>query len=65
MVASGSSGTVNGSWSVGSRFNIGSFASAPLDDLNDDWVIVSQSSTSIKLRDDNTTKVEELHFSLL
>ena len=65
LVATGSSGTTNGTWNVGSRFNISSFSVSPLDDLNDDWVIVSQSDNVIKLKDDNSSKVEELHFSLL
>jgi hypothetical protein len=60
-----SSGTTVGYWNAGSRFNITSFVNSPLDDLNDDWVILSRTSDVIKLKDDNVTKREELHFSLL
>ncbi len=37
----------------------------PLDELNDDWLILEQSDTLIKLRDDNDTHLEELHFQKL
>ena len=33
-----------------------------LNDVNDDWVIVSRTGNEIKLRDDNTSKNEQLHF---
>ena len=35
----------------------------PLDDLNEDWVILEKTDTSLKLRDDNNTHLEEIHFS--
>ena len=35
----------------------------PLDDHNEDWVILEKTDTSLKLRDDNTTQLEEIHFS--
>lgn len=34
-----------------------------LQDLNDDWILLSKTENEIKLKDDNTSKVEELHFS--
>ena len=34
----------------------------PLSNANDDWVIVTSDEQSIKLKDDNTTHLEELHF---
>lgn len=37
-------------------------AAKPLADLTDDWVIVEQSATRIRLEDDNDEHVEELHF---
>lgn len=36
--------------------------SKPLSELNDDWVIVTKGDQSIRLTDDNTTHLEELHF---
>lgn len=37
-------------------------ASKPLSDLTDDWVILEQNSSRIRLQDDNTEHLEELHF---
>ena len=33
-----------------------------MDDLQDDWLILSISGTEIRLRDDNLSSAEELHF---
>lgn len=64
LSVSHSSGSSNGTWSIGSsKFNINLGTTEPLDDLTDDWRIIEQSSDLIKLRDDNTTKTEEVHFS--
>lgn len=35
---------------------------SPLDDLNQDWVILEKTDTVMKLKDDNTSHVEEIHF---
>lgn len=33
----------------------------PLDDLNQDWVILEKTDTVMKLKDDNTSHLEEIH----
>lgn len=57
----------NGTWSQNSRFNIDfgakSDANKPLGELTDDWVIISQSNTEIKLKDDNDDSGELLTFT--
>ncbi|MGX5817966.1 lipocalin family protein [Chitinophaga lutea] len=57
-----------GSWSIsGNRFNIDfgakTDANKPLGELTDDWVILSRSSTDIRLADDNTSSAELLTFT--
>ncbi|MCO6486937.1 MAG: hypothetical protein J5I98_00900 [Phaeodactylibacter sp.] len=37
-------------------------ASRPLESLTDDWVIVEQNASRIRLQDDNDEHLEELHF---
>ncbi|MCB9299335.1 MAG: hypothetical protein H6566_01730 [Lewinellaceae bacterium] len=37
----------------------------PLSDLSDDWIIVDWNDSKIKLQDDNTEHLEELHFSAI
>lgn len=34
----------------------------PLDDLSQDWVILEKTDTVMKLKDDNTSHLEEIHF---
>ncbi len=34
----------------------------PLEELNDDWIIQEESTSFMKLMDDNDTHLEELHF---
>lgn len=61
-----SSGSASGSWNISSssnKFNLSFGAAAPLDDLTDDWLIQEQSGNLIRLKDDNTTRLEELHFN--
>jgi len=57
----------NGTWSRSSRFNIDfgakSDANKPLGELTDDWVIISQSDTELKLKDDNDDSGELLTFT--
>jgi hypothetical protein len=56
-----------GTWSQGSRFNIDlgpkSDINKPLGELTDDWVIISVTSTEIKLKDDNASSAELLTFT--
>ncbi len=54
-----------GTWQVNSSSNkliIFMGATNPLENLNDDWIIVEKTNSVIKLKDDNTTHLEELHF---
>ena len=59
--------STTGTWSKGSDFNIDlgpkSDTNKPLGELTDDWVIISVSSTEIKLKDDNTSSGEFLTFT--
>ncbi len=54
-------GTINGTWNQTSTkliFSItGTYA---LDEMSDDWLIVSISDTEIRLKDDNDEHLEEL-----
>jgi len=34
----------------------------PIDDLSQDWVILEKTDTVMKLKDDNTSHLEEIHF---
>ena len=59
--------TTSGTWQVISddgsqRLVIQLSQDKPLSDLNDDWVITESTDNRIKLRDDNTTHLEELFF---
>ena len=58
--------TINGTWSQGSNKLIINFGTTPIfDDLNDDWLVEEQTSTSIKLKDDNPTQDDKLQFTIL
>lgn len=68
LEASRNGATTTGSWKViqddGRQklvINTGT-ASKPLADLTDDWVVIEQSSSRIRLQDDNDEHLEELHF---
>ncbi|MCK7554508.1 hypothetical protein MKQ70_05610 [Chitinophaga sedimenti] len=57
-----------GSWSSSSKkfnidFGVKSDANKPLGELTDDWLVISASSTEIKLRDDNSSSAEYLTFT--
>lgn len=55
--------TVNGSWSTSSsKLTISITGNDKLDNLSDDWLIIEQTDNLIKLKDDNDTHLEELHF---
>lgn len=56
VVASKTGSTVNGSWSKGTddsqaKLILDFGATAPFDELNDDWNVIEQSSSIIKLED--------------
>lgn len=60
--------TTTGTWQLNSSSNkliIQIGTAKPLDDLSDDWLIIEKSNTVIKLKDDNDTQLEELHFSVI
>ncbi len=60
--------TTTGTWQLNSSSNkliIQIGTAKPLEDLTDDWLIVEKSNTVIKLKDDNDTHLEELHFSVI
>lgn len=67
MTATDSSGTVSGTWrmddSNSNEFHMSIGNTSPLTDLDKGWLIISQSSTEIVLKDDDSTHNEELHFS--
>lgn len=73
VTANSVSGSFTGSWRIGnsgsdddnssSRFVITISGNKQMDDLTDDWVIVSISDTEISLRDDNPANMEALKFS--
>lgn len=59
--------TTNGTWQINSSSNkliIFMGTARPLENLNDDWIIVEKTDSVIKLRDDNDTHLEELHFAV-
>ena len=72
LTASSGSGTFTGTWWIGSkssdddnssnRLNIMITGNKAMDDLVDDWLIVSLTSNEISLKDDNVTSGEELRF---
>jgi hypothetical protein len=55
--------TVNGTWTETSSKLIIDFGTTPiLEKLNDDWLRVEKTNTSIRLKDDNPAKDERLEF---
>lgn len=65
FVATFSGQSVTGTWvenSSSNKFVITITGTKVLDDLADDWLITEKTATSIKLKDDNSTKIEVLHF---
>ena len=57
------SATVTGSWALKeSKFKLDFGADNILRHISDDWIIIEKTDTSIKLKDDNTLKIELLQF---
>ena len=59
--------TQNGTWGERpddgvTKLDITIPGAKPLDELNEDWVILEKTNTSLKLRDDDNTYLEEIHF---
>ena len=67
MTATDSSGSVSGTWrtddSNANEFHMSIGSSASLTDLSHGWLITSQSSAEIQMKDDGGSSSEELHFS--
>lgn len=58
--------TVSGTWNTHfddskDKLLIVLAGAKPLDDLNQDWVILEKTDTVMKLKDDNTSHLEEIH----
>lgn len=68
ITATNGTTTVNGNWGEGNDDNLPRFyiamnsTTTKLADLSDNWVIESKSDSELKLKDDNTSKNEQLHF---
>jgi hypothetical protein len=66
LVAANSLRSYTGTWSQTSTKLIIDFGADPLlSDLSNDWLIDSQSSSIIKLKDDNPARPEQLQFTKL
>ncbi len=64
--ATNGSSTVTGTWSQTSTKFIISFGTTPVfEDLNDDWLIVEKTASSIKLKEDNPAQDDRLEFTRL
>jgi hypothetical protein len=50
-----------GTWSETSNKLIINFTDPLLSDLNDDWLVTEKTATSIKLKDDNPARDDQLH----
>ena len=64
FVAKFSGKTVEGTWNENSsskKIDIKISGDQKLDDISEDWLILEKTSTSIKLRDDNSSSDEEVH----
>ncbi|MEO7263351.1 MAG: hypothetical protein ABIW38_00495 [Ferruginibacter sp.] len=66
LTATNGSNTVTGTWSTGSsKLNI-NFGTTPVfTKLNDDWQIEEKTASSIKLKDDNPSRMDKLQFTKL
>jgi hypothetical protein len=62
LMAHGTSNMFTGIWSqAGSKINI-NFGSAPMNELNGEWLKTEFTNSSIKLKDDNPSQDDQLHF---
>ena len=64
LVATTASNSYNGTWLKNDSCNkliINIQGAYPLDEMTDDWLIMEMSGNSIKLKDDNSEHLEELH----
>lgn len=64
LMAHKGSATYTGTWSETSTRLTINFGNTPvLSDLNKDWIKLEDSFTQLKLKDDNPTQDDEVHFS--
>ena len=54
---------ISGTWSETSSKIIINFTDPVLSELNNDWLIVEKTSSSIKLKDDNPAQDDQLHLA--
>jgi len=65
--AVGNGGVVKGTWTSGSddgaqKLILSTSPDKPLSELNDDWIVVESSQNLVKLRDDNSSRPEQVIF---
>jgi hypothetical protein len=66
FVATFPSKTVSGTWSEDKSSNkliIDISGTKALENVADDWLIIEKTGSSIKLKDDNVSKNEQIHFT--
>ena len=67
MTATDTSGMTSGTWRIDdsnvNEFHMSIGSSTPLTDLDRGWLITSQTSTEIQMKDDSGSSNEELHFT--
>jgi len=65
MTATNSFGTATGTWDIDdsnpNEFHMSIGSTSPLIDINNGWLIISQTGTEIHMKDDDTSHSEELH----
>lgn len=65
--ATDTSGSISGTWRIDdsnvNEFHMTIGSSAPLTDLSRGWLITSQTSSEIQMKDDGGSSNEELHFT--
>jgi hypothetical protein len=67
MTVTNSAGTTNGTWNMddsnSNEFYMSLGSASPLSELNNGWTVISKTSSEIRLKDDDSTHSEELHFT--
>lgn len=64
LIATKGTSTFNGTWVKNDSSNkliLNIHGTYPLEEMTDDWLILEMNDTAIKLKDDNTEHLEELH----
>lgn len=63
FMAHNNTGAITGTWSVSGNRLIINMTDPFLSELNDDWLIIEKTTTSIKLKDDNPAQDDKLYFT--